>query len=165
MIKQRYAILIGNGAFPENSKLETLSCPSKDVEGLANVLVNRGGYQITSLIDQPKSVIECQLADFMRKLTKDDLALIYFSGHGKLSEVQRELYLVTKDTKVDSLLATAIAISQLKSFINESYCGRIIVILDCCHSGAVSDVFVNNWRVKSSAGSNRMNYSAKLKKS
>jgi formylglycine-generating enzyme len=139
MIEQRYALLIGNNEFPKAAELSPLRCPPQDVEDLAKVLADpkRGQFQVTPLINKTKAEIERQLDSILSNASKNDLVLIYFSGHGKPSNLKGSLYLVTQDTELKLLKSTALAVSHLKELIEESRCNRIILLLDCCHSGAI----------------------------
>jgi hypothetical protein len=142
MTEQRYALLIGNNEFQENSGIAKLRCPPQDVQGLAAVLADseRGQFQVMPpLINKTRQEIEVGLFNILKKATKNDVVLIYFSGHGIPTAVKRLLYLSAKDTQVDALQVTAIAVSKIKDLIEDSNCNRIILILDCCFSGAIID--------------------------
>ncbi len=71
----------------------------------------------------------------MKNRNKDDLLLVYFSGHGILDEAGR-LFLATVDTDKDLLSATALSTGFLKDELDRSRSKRQLLILDCCHSGA-----------------------------
>jgi len=61
----------------------------------------------------------------------EDIALLYFSGHGTTNQL--DTYLVTPDfRKFDP----GLSLSHLLSMANTSRCRNKIIILDCCHSGA-----------------------------
>lgn len=67
-----------------------------------------------------------------------DTALLYFSGHGYLSELGG--YLVTPDgRKYDE----GIAMSDILAMTYTSHAKNKIVILDCCHSGAMGEPVIN----------------------
>lgn len=74
-----------------------------------------------------------QLFDPKRK--KDDLLLLYFSGHGILDE-DGQLYLAVNNTEKELLSATAIPAFHIKNLMDRNLSNRQILILDCCHSGA-----------------------------
>ena len=152
MTEQRYALLIGNNEFQENSGIDALRCPPQDVQGLAAVLADseRGQFQVMPpLINKTRQEIEVGLFNILKKATKNDVVLIYFSGHGIPTNLKKQLYLSAKDTQVDALQVTAIAVSQIKELIDESYCNRIILILDCCFSGAIDKVFLKKGELSS----------------
>jgi len=71
---------------------------------------------------------------------KDDLVLIYYSGHGKLNS-QGHLYLATKDTENHLLETTSISMEEIKRLMDASRSNKQVIILDCCYSGAAGKVF------------------------
>jgi len=61
-----------------------------------------------------------------------DVALLYFSGHGFLDE-QLGGYLVTSDAKAYD---QGVAMSEVLTLSNNSPVKEVVIILDCCYSGA-----------------------------
>ena len=82
---------------------------------------------------------EVQIAEFIsrffKQMKRDDLLLLYYSGHG-VRDVQGNLYLAVKDTQKDYLKATAIPSRFIEEEMNSTYSKRQVLVLDCCHSGA-----------------------------
>lgn len=142
MISKRFALLIGNATYPQGAGLSPLRCPVNDVHGMAELLSapERGGYTVRTLQDQPHATVREAAFDILTSATRDDLVLIYYSGHGKL-DGDGSLFLATADTRSSKLLATAFPVEELKKFIQESPAQRIVVILDCCYSGALAGAF------------------------
>ncbi len=72
---------------------------------------------------------------------KDDLLLLYFSGHG-IKDDKNQLYLGTKITKKDrngALIPTsAVAATSLHERIESSKSQHQVIILDACFSGAIA---------------------------
>ncbi len=139
----KYAILIGNGNFPNEPKLNTLRCPLLDVDGLEQVLKNeaRGDFnEVVVLKDQRHHEIERGLNRMLNQAQKQDLVLVYYSGHGKQSK-SGQLYLTSLDTEVTILNSTAVGLNKVYEFINDSACQKIILILDCCYSGVAGRAF------------------------
>jgi hypothetical protein len=140
---QRYAVLIGNGLFSEDELyLRHLRCPANDVDGLKSLLSTEqyGSYVITTIIDGTHDVGRRAIYECLTKAKADDLVLIYYSGHGKLDE-EGNLYLVSKDTVIDALPPTSIPIEDVKKYTRETRASAVVVILDCCFSGAVKKMF------------------------
>jgi hypothetical protein len=143
MPSQRYAVLIGNGEFTEpQNQLRPLRCPIKDVTSLAELLVTvqHGEYAVTTLVDATHDVARRAVYKCLQRAERDDLVLIYFSGHGKLDD-DGNLYLVTKETSVTELPPTSFPVDDLKRYIRDSRVATTIVILDCCFSGAIEKLY------------------------
>ncbi|MGB3519036.1 MAG: GUN4 domain-containing protein [Elainellaceae cyanobacterium] len=143
----RVALLIGTGTYGEGFK--PLPAAPKDVEAIAAVLSNpdMGGFdQVDQLIDQTHSTISETIETWFRERKKDDVALLYISGHG-VKDDQRDLYFAACDTKKrkeDLVRATAISASVVRDRIQESKAKRQVIILDCCFSGAFGDLLVKD---------------------
>jgi TPR repeat protein len=138
----RFAILIGNGRYSDQSGLADLRCPQADVEGLARVLGSdaHGPYELTTLVDADRDAILLAVYQKLSTATKTDTVLVYYSGHGKLDAVG-SLYLAARNTHTKSLPPTAIPIEEVKKYIHLSRCGAVFLVLDCCFSGAVGRGF------------------------
>ncbi|CAK8713462.1 Peptidase C14 caspase domain-containing protein [Candidatus Electrothrix gigas] len=142
--EKRYAILIGSSKYPNEPGLTELRCPEKDVDALNAVLRSSdfGGFTETFVFKNRASheileKIETVLADAGR----EDLVLIYFSGHGKLNPAG-QLCLATVNTKIKALGSTSIPVSWIKSYFDHSASQKKILLLDCCYSGAVGKDFI-----------------------
>ncbi len=61
----------------------------------------------------------------------NDIALLYFSGHGFINELGG--YLVTPDYKEND---EGVSMDEILSYANQSQAKNKVIILDCCHSGA-----------------------------
>ncbi len=62
---------------------------------------------------------------------ENDIALLYFSGHGTLNSVGG--YIVTPDYKPHD---EGVSMDEILTIANQSKTKNKIIILDCCHSGA-----------------------------
>jgi formylglycine-generating enzyme required for sulfatase activity len=76
----------------------------------------------------------------------DDTLLCYFSGHGFLSKSR--LFLLLDNTRTDRLLRTALPIADIIEALRHSRAENKLLILDCCHAGAV----VSNAGLRSAVG-------------
>lgn len=139
----KYAILIGNGYFPNELKLQDLHCPLLDVDGLEKVLKTeeRGDFnEVVVLKDKRRDEVEHSLNKILNKAKKNDLLVVYYSGHGKQSK-SGQLYLTSLNTEVEVLNTTAVGLNKVYELINDSACQKIVLILDCCYSGAAGKAF------------------------
>jgi|CXWL01.1.fsa_nt_gi hypothetical protein len=76
------------------------------------------------------------LREHLDRLFKDqaDVALFHFSGHGTVNNLDG--YLVTQDAeKYDE----GIAMSEILKLANSSKCDEVVILLDCCFSGALGN--------------------------
>ena len=135
----KYAVLIGNSLFPDEPKLSALRCPENDVKGMQDILEDTdfGGFNsVVPLLNKSLNEITGGIHDVLNKASNQDLVVLYYSGHGKLSKKTGSLYLTTFGTKLETLIDSALAISQIQTYISESNCNKVVLILDCCYSGA-----------------------------
>ena len=139
---RRVALLIGNGTFLPDSGLDNLRGPVNDVERLAAVLGDpeRGNFEVRTFLDRPGSEVFPAIEDIVNDAMRDDLVLIFYAGHGKLDGGGR-LCLAMADTQVRRVFSTSISASGLTSLLGNGNAGAIVLLLDCCYSGAMSKEF------------------------
>lgn len=132
----KLALLIGISQYEFG--LDPLPGSKKDVQAMEKVLRHpeRGGFDAVEVITNPdpqqmREKIEALFAD----CHKDDLLLLYFSGHG-ITDNRGKLYLTSPTTKKTRLAATAIPSDFVHSLMFTSPSRQQVVILDCCFSGA-----------------------------
>lgn len=144
MSDQRFAVLIGSGSYPNEPKLMDLHCPPRDVEGLAAALRSRGSFASVAVVkDAPHHEALLEINRTLKRAGKEDLVFIYYSGHGKLDLANR-LYLCTPNTVVDALEATAIPVHSIRDYADVASCYQVVLVLDCCFSGAAGGVFARS---------------------
>ena len=137
---KKVAILIGSSNYKDNS-LHDLRCPELDVKGLVQVFEDESIGQfneVKTYINQNSHDVIVGIQSQLNELVNGDTLVIYFSGHGKIN-LMGNLYLTTTNTNVNLLEATAIELALLYRLIKGSICNKVIVILDCCYSGAVGE--------------------------
>jgi len=135
------ALLIANGTYPEESGLPCLKGPQYDIvemrEALSHPeygLFHGDEDEIICCPEYDQSRLATAIEDFLRKTSRDDFVLIYYSGHG-LRPGSR-LYFATSDTKEGSL-ASALSTSVIIDLLEElNRAERTMFILDCCYAGA-----------------------------
>ncbi len=143
MSGRRFAILIASSRFPNEPALSPLRFPENDADGFSEVLRSeeRGNFNdVVVLKNVSESEARHQIHRILKAAQKDDLVLIYYAGHGKLSS-QGHLHLATKDTRNDLLESTSISMEDIKRLLDTSLSNKKVIILDSCYSGAAGDVF------------------------
>jgi Caspase domain len=132
----RHAVLIGSATFDPDSGIEPLLYPANDVAALSD-LISTDDFKfdkITTIVDQPKHVVEEALDEILSQSSFHDFLLIYFSGHGKLN-AKGDLFLSCRSTKERSLNSTGFRYRNLMDMLNAHDAERVAIILDCCYAG------------------------------
>lgn len=117
--------------------LPPLPSATVDAQGLQQVLADPriGDFEALSCVDVPCQEWRQQIASFFAAGTRDDLLLLYVSGHG-VKDREGRLYFAATDTRVDLLLATGISSSFIQEAAGSSRSRQVLMILDTCFSGA-----------------------------
>ena len=113
------ALLVANSVFPRDPhNLPALEGPRNDPALLRAAL----SHDATGLFpeDNVRLVTERDMAevlgeveDFLSSAHRDDMVLLYYSGHGTLDQTG-EFYLCARDTRVDRLRSTAVKASDVQ---------------------------------------------------
>ena len=104
----RLALLIANSEF-EDAKLTRLLAPNLDALALGEALQNPeiGNFETITLVNASHRQVAQAINRLYSCRTKDDLLLLYYSGHG-IKDDYGDLYLAVQDTDSETLAATAI---------------------------------------------------------
>ncbi|WP_370943841.1 DnaJ C-terminal domain-containing protein [Amycolatopsis sp. cg5] len=132
----RDALLIATGKY-DSGRLTELRSPGADVAELADVLGDPaiGWFETKQLVDAPAYKATRAIEEFFRARSTDDLLVLHISCHGVKND-DGELYLAAADTELDLLGSTAIPAAFLHEQMNRCRAKSIILLLDCCFSGA-----------------------------
>jgi Caspase domain len=132
----RKALVVATYEYADGG-LRRLAAPEHDADTFAAVLQDPAvaGFDVTTLVNQPHYVVGEAIADFYAGARRDDLTLLYFTGHG-LKDDEGRLYLAMTNTRRSALMFTAISGAQLNDAMDASPSRRKVLILDCCYSGA-----------------------------
>ena len=131
------ALVVGINDYP--------NCPlsgcENDASGVAAILETNGDgspnfdVSLKTNIKEKRSLKEAIEELFAGEV---DIALFYFSGHGYLNELGG--YIVTPDSrKYDE----GVSMDEVLRYANQSKTRNKIIILDCCHSGAIAEHSIN----------------------
>lgn len=144
----KVALLIGVSEYQPG--LDPLPSAVKDVEALQKVLQHPdiGSFAEVKMLPNPeRQAMEEAIETLFAGRQKDDLVLLFFSGHG-IKDESGTLYLATrttrKNTQGELVKATAVSARFVQDIMSNSRSKRQVVILDCCFSGA----FAEGWLAK-----------------
>jgi len=127
--------------------LNPLPAAIKDVDAIEEVLVHpdMGGFaksDVTVLKNPGRQQMEMAIETLFSDCLKDDLVVLFFSGHGIKDDLGR-LYFATcetqKNPKGELIRSTAVSARVIHDCISHSRSRRQVVILDSCFSGAFAE--------------------------
>jgi len=143
-IKQKkYALLVGVDNYLHSTDLPDLRLPLNDVKAFEKILRESPecDFEINVLSNPSNQDLRTLLADILTNQAKNnDMVFFYFSGHGKLSS-DGDLCLCTKDANPLLLDTTAVDLPWLKKKIDSTRASQVVLLLDCCYSGAAIGSF------------------------
>ncbi|WP_405744052.1 caspase family protein [Streptomyces sp. NBC_01525] len=133
---RRHALLIATGTYDDRT-LSTLRSPEQDCAGLADVLTDPriGAFRAEQVRDAPAHRAMRAVERFFLNRSRDDLLLLHVSCHG-IKDDDGHLYFAARDTDRDLPASTAIPAAFLRDRMDRCRARTIVVLLDCCYSGA-----------------------------
>ncbi|MGB6017397.1 MAG: caspase family protein, partial [Nodosilinea sp.] len=144
-IVAKIALLIGVSEY--GAGLEPLPAAERDVAALERVLQNPeiGGFDRVEVLVNPASYqIQSAIEDLFASCSREDLALLYFSGHG-IKDDRGNLYFAAPNTQKmprgTLKQSSAVSAQFVHDVLTNCRVRRQAVILDCCFSGAFDPEF------------------------
>lgn len=139
----RKALLVGINRY-EGDTFDDLECCVDDARAMAETLARHDdgapNFRCELLVSEEQPVTERALRLAIRELfanaREDDDLLFYFSGHGLVADAEGAL--VTQDALDGD---PGYPMSELLRVANRAGAGSVLIILDCCHAGAMGDVY------------------------
>jgi tetratricopeptide (TPR) repeat protein len=141
-MSRRVALIIGVSEY--GTGFEALPAAVKDARAIEIVLADSqwGDFEIQQRLENPeKQEMEEAIESLFKGLRPEDVALLYFSGHGIVDDYGN-LYLAARTTRKDKgnfTSATALSAGRIHYYMEQSRVKQKIIILDCCHSGAFTE--------------------------
>lgn len=132
----RRALIVGIDGYPQaplsgcvndaQAMKELLRCHDDGSPNFSSRLVTDPSGQIT----------KASLRRAVTQLFEDeaDVALFYFSGHGTINNLGG--YLITPDA---AAYDEGVSMGEVLTLANQSKVHEVVIILDCCHSGALGN--------------------------
>jgi uncharacterized caspase-like protein len=148
--QQKYALVIGNGAYTNVTRLNN---PVNDANDMAEAL--RGlGFQVDLLLNSSLEQMEDATIRLKNRLSSNANAygFFFYSGHGVQSNGENYLIPTNADIKAESFLRTkALHIQAVLDELNQAGNALNIVVLDACRDNPFS------WTKNASRGLNVVN--------
>ena len=130
------ALVIANGQY-DDARFPALPAAQADAAALVGVLSDPtiGEFTVEQLMNVGQRAAMRAIQVFFAGAQREDLLLLHLSLHG-WKDLHNRLYFVASDTERDLLEATAISADFVSERMSRSKSGRIVLLLDCCYSGA-----------------------------
>jgi WD40 repeat protein len=139
-----YVLAVGIDAYPPKYRLSGAVNDAKQVEETFRQYSKLPLFEkvVTKRLTDKEATKEGILGGL--KWLKDnmkvkDVGVFFYAGHGCLDDAN-EFYLLSCDGDPAKLPRTAVSRSEIKEQM-QGMPGRILVLLDCCHSGAIGLLF------------------------
>lgn len=151
-VPDRHAIIIGAGDFESNKNTDkkddipALPQCDTDAEILYGVLTDpgKGMFNKENVVlltgkDATKNRIVEELDELSNRIDKEDLVVVYFSGHGATDSKGRAFW-VTYDTKINRLFATGLRQLIITDLIDQLAASRVVTIIDACYAASTANL-------------------------
>jgi uncharacterized caspase-like protein len=126
-------------AYPDDLKLNFAAKDAQVIEKVlrdkSSALFRRVETKLLTDAGATRQQIMQGLTWLRREMTQQDVAVLFFSGHG-MNDSDGSYYLLPQNVDRENLLGTGIADGDLKKAL-AALPGRVIAILDTCHAGAL----------------------------
>ena len=131
-----HALVIGNNDY-QSSGFSRLQSAVNDATAVSKVLKDRYGYQSKLLLNATRFDILSALNDMREELKPEDNLLVYYAGHGDLSEDGKQGYWVPVDGQA-KVPATWISNAAVSDILGTMQARHVLVVADSCYAGALA---------------------------
>ena len=145
---RKYALVIGISHYKNNlNGIRNLQYADADARSIYDFLQRpeAGEFPKENMLlltneQATNAQIRQALTEFIAKPSTDDLLVVFVAGHGAPDpSAPQNLYVIAHDTSVEDMPDTALAMSDLRRYIEQNIkCKRVILLLDTCHSAGLS---------------------------
>lgn len=149
-VRNKLALVVGIGTF-KDPKINRLLFTTNDARGFSDTLKKQCGFSYVQVLLNENATtynIKTEMDKLAKKAGPEDLVVIYIASHGSPEDldVAGVNYIVTYDTEVENLYATAYKMSDLLDDVKKRISAeRIVAFLDTCYSGATFKEPPKDW--------------------
>ena len=128
-----HALVIGNNDYGDMPKLKTTVA---DAEAVSEVLRDRYGFSVTTLINATRFDMIGAMGELRAKLSYDTNLLVYYAGHGIVDPVTERGYWLPVDAHQNNS-ANWVSNDDITDMLKAISARHILVIADSCYSGTL----------------------------
>jgi len=133
-----FVLAVGVSEYPGWLRLNYAASDARSLERVLRAksgpLFERIETRVLTDKDATRPKIIQELKWLRKNMRANDVGIFFFSGHG--ANRDKTFYMVSADADVEDLDSTALSSGQLKE--NLPIIGKLVVMLDACHSGAAA---------------------------
>jgi len=139
---QVQALVIGISAYRNLPPEAQLLYAEADATAFRDFLVSpQGGGKpenVTLLVNQEARQVAIlrQLEKLQARCGPNDVAIIFFAGHGVVNGAGQG-FLLANDSRPDDLLVTAVEMGRFNDVVRHLRARSVVIFSDACHSGAI----------------------------
>lgn len=152
--RRKYALIIGISKYKNTAQgIRNLDYADADASSLYEFLQQPegGGFRredMLLLLNEEATIarIRQALTTFITRASTDDLLLVFFAGHGAPDPIiPQNLYVIAHDTSVTEMSETALAMPDLRRYVEQNVKSRrVVLLMDTCHSAGLSSVLTRD---------------------
>jgi metacaspase-1 len=137
----RYAVVVGINDYADTA-IPDLKYAESDARSVYDTLTDAkiGRFpqkNVTLLLGKDVTPGKIKAALYkLRGVGKDDLVVIFYSGHG--AKEGDEAFWVTQDADHKALPATSLTNSEIRKYLQRIPSQRMVVLLDCCYAASTT---------------------------
>ena len=145
---RKYALVVGISKYRNNVQgIPDLKYADIDARSMYQFLQrpSGGGFSVNDMLlltneDATIARLRQALTSFVNKASPDDLLLIFIAGHGDADPTEpRNLYILAHDTSITNMPETALAMPDLRQYVERNVrAKRVVLLVDTCHSAGLS---------------------------
>lgn len=131
-----HAIVIGNNSYQSNA-YAPLQSAVNDATAVAKLLRDRYGYETNLILNATRFQLLTALNQAREDLGPGDNLLVYYAGHGEVSNDGRQGYWVPVDGQ-PGMADTWISNTSISEVLETMKAKHVLVVADSCYSGAMA---------------------------
>jgi hypothetical protein len=130
-----HAIVIGNNSY-QSPAYPALQSAVNDATAVAELLRKRYRYKTSLLLNATRLQILSALNDARESLGPDDNLLVYYAGHGEISDGGRQGHWIPVDGQA-GMSNTWVSTAAVSEILETMKARHVLVVADSCYAGAM----------------------------
>jgi EAL domain-containing protein (putative c-di-GMP-specific phosphodiesterase class I)/uncharacterized caspase-like protein len=149
-VHNAFAVLIGINRYQDSRHLLDLRFAEKDCSDMrdalcahpSNAFKRENVLMLTGAAATTEAIEQALYKGVVKERSADDFVIVYFSGHGFIATDEHLPYIASHDVSINALMQNpgrGLRMDRLHDdYFVKSPARRVLLILDCCHSGSIT---------------------------